>query len=198
MAIITRDEVKTYLNITDSSQDAVIDLMIPVVDSTVRDYTNFNYKTRFRATVTNGSNEVLLEPAVYADTSTSIDTNDNYKYPGYKLSKDWLQIGKKLQGTGITEGTYITDIDDDASTVTLSANATADFDGLIYATSTIGESFIFAKMVQELINSNNTRVNAGGEQSITEGPTSVTYKAGATDKINGISKSLFEGLKRYA
>lgn len=195
--IITRDEVKANLGITDSSQDAKIDQFIPVVDAAVRSYTNNNYKQRMHANVVTGSADVKIVPAIYACDGDIIDYSSLcYKYPGYNLSK-WLQVGQRMKGTGITEGTYITDVDDDLSTITLSAVATADYNGLVYGTSTVAEGFTFSKMVMDLIDQNNTSVDAGGVQSITEGPTSVTYQKGASDKINGISRGLFAGLKRY-
>jgi hypothetical protein len=38
MAIITTDEVKTFLQITDSSKDDLIDALVPVVDSDITQY----------------------------------------------------------------------------------------------------------------------------------------------------------------
>jgi hypothetical protein len=44
MAVITQDEVKTLLQITDSSKDDLIDALIPIIEDDIREYCNQNFQ----------------------------------------------------------------------------------------------------------------------------------------------------------
>lgn len=152
--VINRDNVKTILQISVSTYDTLIDFYLPIVTEDIDIITNYNWVAEYSATLTNGS-------AVISEINIT------------EVTKGWLV------STDQYTQSVVTDFDIDASTITVSDNATADLED---ATVLINE-FPKAKwpaaaqMIGFQIAKNNgiDSTNKGNIQSRSMGPLSVTY-----------------------
>lgn len=85
--IITRDQVKLYLGITDSSLDAEIDRYLPIIDSKVKLITNHNWNDFYYCNI---------------DSTKYIEV--------VEFKGESLEPGMQITGSGIPTGAYITNI----------------------------------------------------------------------------------------
>lgn len=107
MQIITRDQVKTQLGITDSSYDAEIDAKLPIIDAKVKLICRNNFELRFAADMTD--TEITLSAySLYdrMDLDGSGIMNPNIVKD---ISKS-LEVGMEIEGTNIPTGAYIKNI----------------------------------------------------------------------------------------
>jgi hypothetical protein len=169
--LITRDTVKTYLGIADSSYDTEIDRYIPIVSSDIRSILNTNFDTYVSAS--------------YADSATSIILPD---FRGYKdingthLPNSTYWVGQVLQGVGIPDDTYLTEYDPLTDIFTLSDTTTAA--GVyVYPTLKISQWASVSKMVFYRIGKETTSdVTAKGVESEKYGPVSIKYTESEINK----------------
>ena len=195
--IITRDQVKTYLGISDSSLDTEIDRYIPIVDAKVKALCKNRFNDLIIADTTNGSDIVYIRSYMgfYDDNyPQEYKPNIGNKYIMDDLY-EYVQIGQAVTGTGIPSGATVLDvfepmdIDGSLSTtlasIQISQNATADGSGVkLYLGFNEGFLPTVAKGINWLINQENTSDPSSGATSKRIGPANISY-GGDTVKIDG-------------
>lgn len=202
MQVITLAQVKTYLGITGSTQDAAITAMLPVIDAKVKQITGRNFNYQFIGSIVSGSS--LME--IY-----------NVNQSGGKRPADIALIaelpsGTQLAGTGLASGTYITDTfyyanngynatDPNAMPyVVLSSPATQTNSAqYFYAGINLAYLPIIAKGVQFLMDNTNTTVIDSAWVSRSVGPLSVSRAQtdAALEARYGMPAWFIKGLPRY-
>jgi len=154
--LLTYSIVKTELGLTDDTQQAAIEAMIPKTSNDVRRILNTNYDKYIEASYSNGS--------------TDITVNDNYE-------NLMFTIGQVITGSGIPDNTYITAYDPTTGKYTMSASATSD-GNYVYPTIMISQWSAISKMIWYRIS--NLDTSTGGSsadlKSISYGPVTKTYK----------------------
>ena len=159
--LITLATVKTYLGITDTSSDAAITAMIPIVSSDVRRILNTNYDSYVVGS--------------FDTDSTTFSVNYRIGKSGYRVPCDILQVGTVVYNANLPDDTYISGYDPVTGNYTLSA--TPDDEGTyVYPHLVIGQWPTVSKMIQYRIDETNTTVCDDNVQSKTMGPVSVTYR----------------------
>lgn len=203
--IITSALVKQYLSITDSTYDAQIALYIPDVDALVKDWTRSRFNDPFGATTTDSSASVTVGSInnVYFTSETGFShiqtTPSGFTRKSTRLS-DYFKEGDYVSGSGIVDGSYITDVDDLNLTVTLSANATATASVTLYKGFNRMYNSIVANLVWYKITNASTKAAnsaSGFVTSISQGPTSKTFDLDRTKLFRGVPVGMLEGLPRY-
>jgi uncharacterized protein involved in tellurium resistance len=154
-------EVKDQLGITDTTYDIDIYRFLPLVSADVRKIINDNFTDYTPATITNGSNIMLLD--------------GDYRH-GIQLN-----IGQVIYSDSLPQDTYILSYNPDNGEYTLSETATADAEW-VYPKINISQWPTVSKMVYYKITKKSTTA-ASPEQltSISYGNVSKTYSA---DEIN--------------
>jgi hypothetical protein len=107
--LITLATVKTQLGISDTTYDASITAMIPIVSNDVRRILNCNFDDYTQTTITSGSAEIELS-----------ENSFNYNEPSSRF-----MMGQVIYSPGVPADTYIQSFDPDTSIYTLSTSATA-------------------------------------------------------------------------
>ena len=153
--LITLATVKTQLGISDSSYDANITAMIPIVSTDIRRILNCEFDEYVTVTTTSGSADFISGIA--------------------------FKMGQVLSGTGITDDTYIQSYDASTGTYTMNAAATAD-GTFFYPTVLIAQWPAISKMIFYKIGKQTT-TSATGQQlhSVRYGNVSKTF---ADNEIN--------------
>lgn len=210
MTIITREQIKTYLGIADTSQDAAIDAILPALEAKVKEITRREWNLQLRANI-DGTQYVEVR-SIGSDPFT-----DSFLSSSWSVGKDWqldtigeyLKTGQQVEGTGIPAGAYITGVYDrrvavgsityTAPVVKLSASATAtgtiDF--------TVGFNIAYHRTVAKLaiwmINDQSVETPSAQVQSKTLGDASVTYATDSSDLDGkyGVPRWAVVGLPRY-
>lgn len=205
MQVITLAQVKTYLGITGSTQDAAITAMLPIIDAKVKAITGKAWNYQFIGDITAGSD--IME--IYNTKAGS----SMRKRPADLSLVSELTTGTQLEGTGLAAGTYIkevyfdecstgVDIDGSYGTpfVRLSDKATATKSGqYIYAGISIAYLPLIAKGVQHLINETSTSITDGAWTSRSVGPLSVSRSAADAnlEARFGMPAWFIKGLPRF-
>lgn len=172
MQVISLDQVKTQLGISDTSQDAAITAKLPIIDAKVKQICNSTFNYRFAADMSNGSN-VLTAYALFKGRD-NYPAGINNPVIVRDVSKS-LEIGMLVEGDNIPADTYITNFyktgsEDsfyssiDTLYVELSENVTDDGAG-VYVTGGISIAYhdTIAKGVQFLIDGTNTTLPDTGD-----------------------------------
>ena len=167
MAIITIDEYKAYPYYTSSQTDAHINIFIQDVEEAYLTIRNLPFYVQ-ECDITSGS----------ADIETSDDT-------------DWIENNMRVSGTGITEGSLVTFVDD--GTVTISNAATASNDAVTVTFYPIGAKGTAAKMIKYLFD-NQYRDDNLVSESIEKHTMSF---ASGDELIEGYPKSIVGRIKRF-
>ena len=207
MQVITLDQVKTYLGIANTTNDAAIAAIIPVIDAKVKLITGQRFNKLLRGNITAGSDimEIFSTDAPYSyrlEAGTVADM---------MLSKD-MPTGTVITGTGIPEDTYIAEsyydgvvgieITDTHSApfVQLSADATVTAVGAqFYAGVNIAYLPTIAKGAWWLLREQSTTIDDTAWASRSIGPMSITRGAGS-ERINnkyGMPAWFVASLPRY-
>lgn len=187
--IITRDQVKTQLGLSDSTYDTQIDAKLPMIDAKVKIITGRKFNAQFTGTLDNGGNTISAlssKEQVYPLGVGNPWTQDH----GAEL----LEVGDMVTGDGIPTGAYITDIymhDKDGFTaplITVSETLTAGGSVEFVAGFNIGYHDIVAKGVWYLIEgtTNSTAGMSAGVSSKSIGPVRISYGSGL-DQLDGRS-----------
>lgn len=197
MTVITLEQVKAQLGLSDTTYDAQITAKIPYIDSTVKMITRNNYNYLIAGDMTLDSNIV----SVY-----SLLPSDEYDYPNFSginnqfikadVSKV-LEVGQQITGDNIPDGTYITNITSNGGSIEisnveynvvyieLSGNATASETGVLL---TLGINIAFhpiiAKGIWYQIGNTSTDINDTAWTSRNVGPLSVS-RSELDGKIDG-------------
>ncbi len=154
--LITLDTVKAQLSISDTTQDAAITAMIPIVSADVRKILNCEF------------NRIYV--AEYTDTETTLE------------SLYGLPLGQVVYGEGLTADQYITGFDTTNLVYSLSSAATADGTD-INTTVNISQFPAISKMISYRISTANASdANEASVKSKSVGPLSITYSDSEINK----------------
>lgn len=177
MSVITLSQVKTYLGISDTSQDTAISAMIPIIDAKVKLICGSNFHKQLYCQTTADSPNVII----YGDDVTfNYQTNPT---PDVRLLLSELQSGTTITGDGIPDDSYITEVYYEGGlyeyTYTpyfvLNAKATESSNSVyLYAGINIAYHPVIAKGIQWLINQQTTDISDGLWTSRSVGPLSVS------------------------
>lgn len=174
MKVITLEKTKTLLGLTGSTQDAAITAQIPIIDSKVKQITNYRYNDQITGDV--------VSDVLYVPVRSFICCGVNYTYRSGRVwcsginnnfviddLEEYLQVDQLIEGEGIPAETYIDEIyynggsvefDDITYTVPvikLSVAATGTKNGAqLFIGVTIGMQTTIAKGIQYLINQTST------------------------------------------
>ena len=194
MVIITRDKVKTYLGIADTSLDTQIDLYIPLVDSITRQIIGGDFESYVVAKTVDTSNEIIITAIEYQTIRTGNDFPDVRFRSGHGRDNaginqpyiidetaSFFTSGQRIEGTGIVSDSYITAVDKYSNTLTINANATASGEITAQVGFPIGLEPMVAKMVQWMIDQTNQTTNLKAIDSKTIGPVSVNFGSQDSD-----------------
>lgn len=210
MRVITRDQVKAQLGITDSSLDAQIDAKLPIIDAKVKQITGNKFNMQIDVTLTNGVNMATVSSIndyLYGDNrGSSCAYNRNYIV---ETLQEHLNIGDQIEGDGIPAETYIEELYYNGSHVTindtqytvpaikLSANATESGIKELFLGINIGYHDIIAKGVQYLITGTSQSLPQNRLKSKSLPPLSVVYADSTVSKTYGMPNWFVEALPTY-
>lgn len=110
--IITRDQVKLYLGIQDTSLDAQIDTYLPIIDSAVKQITRRDWNDRYTLSTNSGSVTARIFPLdAFNDPDIHLRRSNNVGNQ-FSLSNvgDTLQPGQTISGSNVTADTHIIDV----------------------------------------------------------------------------------------
>ncbi len=211
MRVITRDQVKEQLGITDASLDTQIDSKLPIIDAKVKQITNNRFNMQISAQMTTGSNIVTLStsnryPYNYSN-SIGVKTNRNL----YSIDdlEEYVMTGDQLSGDGVPAETYIEETYYNGSYVTISntqyqvpaiiMSNVATETGLkeMFLGTNIGYLDIIAKGVQYLITGTSQSLPQNRLKSKSLPPLSVTYADNTVNKTYGMPNWFVEALPTY-
>lgn len=210
MMVITREQVKTYLGIADTSQDAAIDAILPALDAKVKEITGRDWSDQVRGNI---------DGTVYVEIRT-IGTDpftDSYPRSSWSVGKDWtldnigeyLKTGTLVEGDGIPAGAYIVGVYDRrltvggityaAPVVKLSSAATATGSIDLFLGFNIAYHRTVAKLAQWMIDDQSVDTPSAQVQSKTLGDASVTYNTNSSDLDGkyGVPRWAVVGLPRF-
>ena len=202
MQVITLAQVKTYLGITGSAQDAAITAMLPVIDAKVKQITGRNFNYQFIGQTESGNDLMMIY---------NVDQCGGKRPADIALIAE-LSAGTQLEGTGIASGSYIKEvyyrgqngIDSTGTNTTpfvrLSSPATlSQYSQYIYAGINIAYLPLIAKGVQHLMNEVSTTVTDSAWVSRSVGPLSVSraQSDARLEALYGMPAWFIKGLPRY-
>ena len=198
MRVITRDQVKTQLGITDSSLDAQIDAKLPIIDAKVKQITGNRFNLQIAATLISGNAIATISTTNTIDNQIRIEDIDEY-----------LMTGDQLEGDGIAADTHIEEMYYNGSYVTISGTQytlpaiklsnVAQGSGLqeLFVGINIGYHDIIAKGVQYLITGTSQSLPQNRLKSKSLPPLSVTYADNTVNKTYGMPNWFIEALPSY-
>lgn len=177
--IITREQVKTYLQISDATKDAIIDAFLVPVEQNVQHITHNSWDLETTATTTNTS-----------DTLTEVSSS----------ILDYVQVNNlvKIESQDIERAVIIA-IDKTAQTIQLDTVLTTTEENADIIINTFPEAYKFtvARMINHNINVNNSEVAPGEVEGETIGSYSYRLGSGGTELDGyGYPKVLSNGLKK--
>lgn len=203
--IITRDQVKAQLGISDSSYDAQIDSKLPIIDGKIKKITGRNWNDRIIGNIENGSDYI----EIFSYDIQSGNSRHCKKFPFYYDDiSEYILVTQQISGIGIPSGSYISEKynlgtadNSNYPQVQISESCTATTDSLtIFLGFPTCYHDVVAKGVYWLINGTNTKpLDAGSWKSRSVGPLSVT-KGSEQEKLDGVSGMpnwFVKGLPRY-
>lgn len=182
--VITLDQVKAYLGIEDTAQDAQLSLFIPAVSDAVINYLNKEYLSIISGTISDLSAVITEVPEHHVAAISAGDIIESSAFT-----------------SGVSAATVVS-VDRQAGTITMSEEATADYSGYIDfrslpvgAKPTVSQMVLF-RMIGGSV-SGATNQMAGGVTSRKYGPISVNFGSDATIGASGFPKGLESGLWDY-
>lgn len=211
MRVITRDQVKAQLGISDSSLDAQIDAKLPIIDAKVKQITGNKFNMQLSATLTNGSSIAEIQ------TSNSFPYEYTHRHGRgrqrvlYKIEDiaEYVTVGDQISGEGIPIETHVEEIYYNGSYVTISGkqyniptilmsnNATTDGLSEMFLGINIGYHDIIAKGVQYLITGTSQSLPQNRLKSKSLPPLSVTYANDKIDPKTGMPDWFVSALPKY-
>ena len=202
MRVITLEQVKAQLGITDNSLDASITAKLPIIDAKVKMITNNKYNMQVTTQLTTGSQIATISSI----NGNNLYWGDNYNGNGYAIEDlgEYLQIGDQIEGDGITADSYIEELYYNGQFVTIGGtqytvpaiklSAVATDNGLqeSFVGINIGYHDIIAKGVQYLITGTSTKLPLNKIKSKSLPPLSVTFADSTVDKKTGMPEWFVE------
>lgn len=200
MTVITLDQTKALLGLTDTTYDTQITAQIPIIDAKVKEICGNNFNTQCYGKFTTGSKKVdIYSVGNYPCSYWSPEIMDS-------IVRD-IPVGTMLEGTPITAPGRIAETfyngDNDGSneipSFELDAVATATGNYYFYAGINVAYQGIIAKGIMYLINSASTAMPVGGVASESIGTYSYTLsdKSQKIDGKSGMPYWFIQGLPRY-
>lgn len=185
MQVITLSQIKTYLGIADTTQDAALTAVLPALDAKVKEITRRPWNRQASANI-------------YGTEYMEVTSDD---------VDDYMAAGTEVEGDGIPADTYVEELYTHnvtvggktytAPVVKLSNTATA------YGTKDVTFGFnrayqpVVAKLAWWMVGERSTTINELGVASKSMGPVSVTYSSGDLDGRFGVPGWCVQGLPRY-
>jgi len=213
--VITVDQIKTHLGITDTSQDAALTAILPAVDAKVKEVCSNRFNMQFKMQLDETVNARVI--SVVSDPFFDLETDKYRPTHSWSINKKWvledihdyLFPGTEVSGDGIPDGAYITEVYSVrrttggktyyAPSVELSAAATAS--GTVEAEAGFNKAYqpLVAKLAWWMVQDQSTDTPAGSVASESVGDISVSYsQAGANiDGRHGVPSWVIKGLPRY-
>ena len=196
--VITREQVKTQLGITDVILDSQIDAKLPIIDAKVKAITGRSWNDRIIGNITDGS--TYVEVFSYGYTQPR-----GRQY--YDNLVDYIEVGQQISGEGMVSDAYIVDVwklgtltSDVYPQIELDQAATETKNGAtLFLGFPIAYHDIVAKGVQWLINNTNQTITDNTWTRKSMGPISVS-KSDADNKLDsksGMPLWFVKGLPRY-
>jgi len=202
MKVITLPKTKTLLGISDTASDAAITANIPIIDSKVKQISNYRYNDQISGDVTEDVLYVPISGFVYCGKNYSYRSgrvwcsgiNNNYVIDDLE---EYIQVGQLIEGTGIPADCYIDEIYYNGGTVSfddvsysvpvikLSAAPTeTNGSNQMFIGVTIGMQTTIAKGIQYLINSTSTSLPTNSLASRSIGPSAKSFSGKDQDIDN--------------
>jgi len=191
--IASRIEIKSFLSITSTSQDNLIDMLIPVIESDVREYCNNGFR--------DDKVYVISATINFTHNSTSADVigiDDGFVDSGF-LSGQTVQV----QGSYNNDGFYDIESVSSTSLTLYSSTSRPYFDELVdededlnVCITKVNYPKALKLVVADMINFKLEKKDYS-IQSETVARYSVTFNSKGTDVSNGYPKALMSGLNRW-
>lgn len=212
MRVITVDQLKAQLGITDASQDAALSAVLPELDARVKAITRRRWSDRVAVDTTLGETVATLKPL---DTATvQLPRNDSRNIGNlHSLDRfsEFVAPGQQITADGIADGTHIVDVyDEDYEVldrvyeeyvrVELSAAATATGSAVATLGISIAYHPVIARLAWWMVGQRSTTAQLdAGVASRSMGPVSVSYSGAAAelDGKHGVPRWAVVGLPRY-
>ena len=177
---VTKERVKIEIDIssTNTTYDADITATIPKAEARYRTVANFNFSTQFITTYASGDNTFTL--------STHSDS----------LAND-LNYGDLIDGVGVPDETYITDIDTINGIITVSEDFTDSGTTLILCQNIEYWPVISALVWYMMSKQSTTSILTTNIKSKSVGPLSITYDNSNINRRYGIPESIVQSIPQY-
>lgn len=154
MAIVTRDEIKTFLQISDASKDTLIDNFLPIVESSYLRCRGIPFH-QFEGDITNGL-------AIIDNITTNEYTQDRrkkyyrkrWRLTGFEDIKLNLYVEAIVNDVSKMRGKVI-NIDEENMQITLDANASETIENVDITIYPENSQFVCAKIFQYFENLDN-------------------------------------------
>jgi len=208
--IITVDQIKTFLGLTDATHDTQLTAILPVVDAKVKEITRRNWTLQLKATIDGTVNAEIrtvgADPFLDAYPATSRSVGVNWSVDSVH---EHLHAGDSITGDGIPDDTYITNVYSirrtaggrtySAPSIELSNAATLWKDVDVVVGFNRSYFPIVAKLAWWMVQDQSTDTPSGSVASESVGDISVSYsQAGADlDGRFGVPQWAVRGLPRY-
>lgn len=179
--LITLDTVKSQLGLSDTTYDASITAMIPIVSSDIRRILNCSYAKYVSASFSS------------ADNSLTISSGYSYSYY-INTYLGLFEMGQVVYHPNIPQDTYISSYDPTTGKYTLSETPTGSGE-YIYPTVKLSMFPAISKMIWYKTTKQNTTTSiAKGIQSESYGPVSITYTESEINKQYDYPQTLIDDL----
>lgn len=191
--MISREQVKIELGITDTTYDDQIDAKIPQAEAKYREVAGSDFNWMFYCLFASGENS--FEPG---GLNYSLSSGDNFLSNSPDNPVWQLKYGDIVEGTGVPAGSYITAIDKLENSVTISENFTADGDR-IRLTTNIAYYPVVSNIIWYMIGQQSTTAaDATNYKSRRVGPLSWVLDDSDINKSYGIPQKLVNAIPKYA
>lgn len=210
MQVITLDQVKTYLGITDGTHDAALTAVLPTVDAKVKEITRRNWNMQLSGNM--NSTKFMEVRWLGADPFTGSQASPS-RSVGVHWSPDdigdYVSVGAEVKGSGIPDSTFVEEVYT-TRVVVSGVTYVAPVVELNNAATLIGtRDIVFgfnrayqpivAKLAWWMVQDQSTDTPAGSVASKSLGDISVSYsQSGAElDGRYGVPMWAVRGLPRY-
>ena len=209
--IITVDQIKTLLGLSDSTYDADLTALLPALDAKVKEITGKGWNLQIRGRIDGTANmevrTIGTDPFLDAYPSNTHSIGVNWSVDDVA---DYITAGQSVTGDGIPDDTFINDVfihrrtiggkTYQAPLVELSQSATATGDIDIEVGFNRAYHRIVAKLAWWMLQDQSTDTPAGSVASKSLGDISVSYSTAGADLDGryGVPMWAVRGLPRYA
>ncbi len=211
MKVITLNQVKEQLGITDTSLDAQITAKLPIIDAKVKQITGNKFNYQISGQMTAGSNIVEISTVNQYPYNNTYKKNIGTGKRLYILEDlgEYVNVGDQITGDGVPVESCIDELYFNGSYVTISnkqytlpvaiLSNVATETGLkeLFLGMNIGYLDIIAKGVQYLISGTSQSLPQNRLKSKSLPPLSVTYANDKLDPKTGMPDWFVSALPKY-